>query len=228
MNTFHDTAAAQALGTYGHRVITHNLYAKDFKQTDYNYHEQFNQTAHADFTDDNTISEIAPAIFDNPIDFDIKPDGTGKGVSDYAESLVSLLPTTQFLHNENTGSYGTDVNDDARLEGVRNSIEMQVQAGTTIQMTVKGQTYIQPGHVIDFAIRPVEPEGRTRDDKSYDPQYSGRYIITKLRHRVTKQDYKMVLEIKKDSVREPLLGQTVSNFTGTANNENAQYEKIDA
>ena len=227
MNTFHDTAAAQALGTYGHRVITHNLYAKDFKQTDYNYHEQFNQTVHADFTDKNTINEIAPAIFDNPIDFDIKPDGTGKGVSDYAESLVSLLPTTQFLHNENTGSYGTDVNDDARLEGVRNSIEMQVQAGTTIQMTVKGQTYIQPGHVIDFAIRPVEPEGRTRDDKPYDPQYSGRYIITKMRHRVTKQDYKMVLEVKKDSVREPLLGRTIPNFTGTANNENAQYQKID-
>ena len=26
LNTFHDTAAAQAVGTYGHRVITHNLY----------------------------------------------------------------------------------------------------------------------------------------------------------------------------------------------------------
>ena len=227
INTFHDTAAAQALGTYGHRVIMHNLYAKDFKQTDYHYHDQFNQTVHADYEFENGLSQVAPAIRDNPVDFDVRPDGKGKGVSDYAESLVSLLPTTQFLHNENTGSYGTDVSDDARLEGVRNSIEMQVQAGTTIQMTVKGQTYIQPGHVIDFAIRPVEPEGRTRDDKPYDPQYSGRYIITKMRHRVTKQDYKMVLEVKKDSVREPLLGRTIPNFTGTANNENAQYQKID-
>ena len=66
----------------------------------------------------------------------------------------------------------------------------------------------------------------TADKKTYDPQYSGRYIITKVRHRVTKQDYKMVLEVKKDSVREPLPGGTTQNFTGTANNENTQYKQL--
>ena len=35
-------------------------------------------------------------------------------------------------------------------------------------MTVKGQTYIQAGQVIDFAIRPVEEDGQTSDKKSYD------------------------------------------------------------
>ena len=226
INTFHDTAAAQALGTYGHRVIMHNLYAKDFKQTDYHYHDQFNQTVHADYEHENGLSQVAPAIRDNPVDFDVRQDGTGKGVSDYAESMVSLHPTTQFLHNEDTGSFGTDVLDDARLEGVRNAQRMQVEAGTTIQMTVKGQTYLQPGHVIDFAIRPVETEGMTADKKTYDPQYSGRYVITKIRHRVTKQDYKMILEVKKDSVREELPGNTVSNFEGIANNENTQYKQL--
>ena len=53
VNTFHDTAAAQALGTYGHRVISHNLFAKDFKETDWNYHREFNQTVHADHQDGN-------------------------------------------------------------------------------------------------------------------------------------------------------------------------------
>ena len=56
--------------------------------------------------------------------------------------------------------------------------------------------------MIDFAIRPVEEDNQTQDKKSYDPQYSGRYVITKIRHRVSKQDYKMVLECRKDSVRE--------------------------
>ena len=219
VNTFHDTAAAQALGTYGHRVIMHNLYAKDFKQTDYHYHDQFNQTVHADFTNDSD-SDNKPAVRDNPVDFD------NLGVSDYAESMVSLHPTSQFIHNEDTGSYGTDVSDDARLEGIRNAQIMQVTTGTTIEMTVKGQTYIQPGQVIEFAIRPVESEGMTADKKTYDPQYSGRYVITKIRHRVTKQDYKMVLEVKKDSVREQLPGQTVSNFIGIANNENATYQNL--
>tara|TARA_B100001996_G_scaffold304318_1_gene245211 strand:- start:56 stop:1561 length:1506 start_codon:yes stop_codon:yes gene_type:complete len=226
INTFHDTAACQALGTYGHRVISYNLFSKAFKTTDYHYHNQFNETVHADYTYDTGLQGVEPQIRSNPVDFDIKEDGTGKGVSDYAESLVSLQPTTQYLHDEETGSYGTDVSDDGRLIGIRNSKKQQVTAGTTIEMTVKGQTQIQPGQVIDFELRPVETDGATADKKNYDPQYSGRYIITKVRHRVTKQDYKMVFECKKDSVREGLLGEKISNFTGTANSENAQYKQL--
>ena len=221
VNTFHDTAAAQALGTYGHRVISHNLFAKDFKSTDWNYHNEFNQTVHAD-QEGSDKSETNPTVSGNPVDFD------NNNVSDYSESMVSLQPTTQFLHNDASGSFGTDVNDDGRLEGIRNAQIMQVQAGTTIQMTIKGQTYIQPGNVIDFKVRPVEEEGLTADGKAYDAQYSGRYVVCKVRHRVTKQDYKMVLEVKKDSVREAHYGSSVDNFVGTANNENAQYKKIDS
>jgi len=220
INTFHDTAAAQALGTYGHRVISYNLYSKAFKTTDYHYHDQFDKTVHADYTNDLGLTGTNPQIRDNPVDFD------NLGVSDYAESMVSLSPTTQFLHNEETGSYGTDVENDGKFDGIRNAQRMQITAGTTIEMTVKGQTHIQPGEVINFELRPIETEGLTADKKAYDAQYSGRYIITKVRHRVTKQDYKMVFECKKDSVRESLLGKKVLNFEGTANNENTKYKKL--
>ena len=103
---------------------------------------------------------------------------------------------------------------------------MQIQTGTVLQLTVKGQSYIQPGQVIDFSLRPVEEEGMTSDKKSYDPQYSGRYVITKIRHRVVKQDYKMILECRKDSVREKLPGKTTRTFAGIPNNENAQFTKL--
>jgi hypothetical protein len=227
INNFHDTAAAQALGTYGHRVISYNLYNKSFTPTDYNYHKEFNKTVHADYTDDAGLTGTAPQVRENPVDFDVKQNGEGhKGVSDYPESMVSLSPTTQFLHNEDTGGYGTDVQDDGKFEGIRNSQRMQINAGTTIEMTVPGQTNIQPGHVINFQLRPVEQEGLTRDGKSYDPQYSGRYIITKVRHRVTKQEYKMVFECKKDSVRESIPGKRITDFAGTANNENTKFSKL--
>ena len=219
INTFHDTAAAQALGTYGHRVIAYNLYGKSYNINDFHYHNEFNSTTHADY-DYDSPSDNKPAVRGNPVDFD------NKSVSDYPESLVTLLGTSQFVHNSKNGTFGTDVSDDARLEGVRNAQRQQVQAGTTVQMTINGQTYIQPGHVIDFQLRPVEEEGQTSDKKSYDPQYSGRYVIVKIRHRVTKQDYKMVLECRKDSVREQLPGQTIGTFTGTTNNENAQYHQL--
>jgi hypothetical protein len=223
LNTSHDVAAAQALGTYGHKVISYNLYDKSFNTSEYHYHDQFNDTIHADFTNEEG-SANKHAVRGNPVDYD------NRSLSDYADSMVSLIPTTQFLHSadgtDDSGSFGTDVNDDARLEGIRNGMAMQIQAGTVLQLTVKGQSYIQPGHVIDFNLRPVEEEGMTSDKKTYDPQYSGRYVITKIRHRVTKQDYKMILECRKDSVREKLPGQDVRNFTGIANNENAQYQNL--
>ena len=221
INTSHDVAAAQALGTYGHKVISYNLYDKSFNTSNYHYHDQFNETVHADFTSEEGSAD-KHAVRENPVDFD------NNSLSDYADSMVSLIPTTQFLHNDETGSFGVDVSQDARLEGIRNGMSMQLQTGTVLQLTVKGQSYLQPGHMIDFNLRPVEEEGMTSDKKTYDPQYSGRYIITKVRHRVTKQDYKMILECRKDSVRETLPGQSIRNFTGIANNENAQYEDIQA
>ena len=36
----------------------------------------------------------------------------------------------------------------------------------------------------------------------------------------------MILECRKDSVRETIPGKKIRNFTGIANNENAQYEDI--
>ena len=46
VNNFHDVAANTMLGTYGHKVITHNLYDKSYKATTYNYHNEYANTKH--------------------------------------------------------------------------------------------------------------------------------------------------------------------------------------
>ena len=128
------------------------------------------------------------------------------------------------IHMVYSNSFGTDVNDDGRLEGVRNAQIQQVVV-TTVEMTVKGGRHIyKQVQVIDFAIRPVEEDGQTQDKKSYDPQYSGRYVITKIRHRVTKQDYKMILECRKDSVREMISKKRYQRLQERTQFENATYD----
>ena len=183
VNNFHDVAANTALGTYGHRVITHNLYNKSYREDDFHYHNEYNKTAH---TEQNV------PIVDTPVDYD------DNGISDYAESRVTVQPTSQFVHNEDTGAFGIDVELDGKSEGLRESLVNQTIAGTRLQMTVKGQSILEVGDVIHFDL--VSVENRTNSAGAPDPQYSGRYIITKIRHRVTKDDYKMVLECAKDSV----------------------------
>ena len=198
INNFHDVLDNQAVGTYAHRVITHNIFNKSYKIDDYHYHNYFDDTKHTDGSN--------PAIVDTPVDFD------DKGVSDYPESRVTVMATTQFLHDEDTGIYGIDVGSDGITDAARVSQQMQVASGTRLKLTIKGQSYLDPGDVIQFNIQKVERKSDT--DGALDAQYAGRYIITKIRHRVTNDEYIQVLECAKDSVHTPYTSYSATSFPG--------------
>ena len=197
VNNFHDIAANTALGTYAHKVITHNIYNKSYKEDKFHYHNDYNKTGH---TEQNV------PIVDTPVDYD------NLGISDYENSRVTVQPTTQFAHNEGTGAFGIDVELDGKTEGLRESLVNQTIAGTKLVMTVKGQSILEVGDVIRFDL--ISVENRVSSAGRLDPQYSGRYIITKIRHRVTKDDYKMVLECSKDSVARPYSDANTDRFPG--------------
>ena len=202
INTSHDVAVNTALGTYGHRVITHNIFNKSYKISDYHYHNYFNDTKHTDGPN--------PAIVDTPVDYD------DKSVSDYPESRVSVMPTTQFAHGEDTGVFGIDVEQDGITEAARVSQRNAVAAGTKLKLTIKGQSYLQVGDVIQFNILAVEsPDMRPAGvDRRQDPHFSGRYIIENMRHRVTTREYLQVIECAKDSVVTPYSTSKEDSFDG--------------
>ena len=209
INNFHDVATNTALGTYGHRVITYNIFNKSYKIDDYHYHNQFGESKH---TDGNH-----PAIVDTPVDWDTVENANiggskQKGVSDYPESRVTLQPTTQFLHGDDTGHFGTDVSDDGSFEGSRISQKNQVLAGTRIHLQIKGQSYLSAGDVIEFNFRRTDYRNTTGE---YDRQYSGRYIITAIRHQTTNRQYTQLIECSKDSVNIPFERVPGANYPGT-------------
>ena len=188
-NNFHDVAANTTLGTYGHRVITHNIYNKSYKIDDYHYHNRWNDTKHL---------EDFPSIVDSPVDYDtIEGTSYQKGVSDYPESRVSLQSTAPYVHGENTGSFGTPIEDDGVLEGARITQVNKVHQGTQLELVVKGQSRLKAGDVIDFDLQSVENRQNSRG--ALDPQYSGRYIITSIRHRIAEEQFLQVLVCVKDS-----------------------------
>ena len=192
INNFHDVATNTALGTYGHRVITYNIYNKSYKIDDYNYHNSFHKTAH---TDSN------PAVSGSAVDYDTVDGhaGLNANISDYPESRVTVQPTTQYAHGEDTGNFGIQVESDGKIEGERISQINQVHSGTRLEMTIKGQSWLQPGDLISFDIQSVE--NRELAEHLLDPLYSGRYIITHIRHRVAVNEYIQVLECVKDGLR---------------------------
>ncbi len=222
VNNFHDVAINTILGTYGHKVITHNLYTKSYDIDDYGYHDEFSKTAHTDTIGKTGSYTTKFAVAHTPVDYD-----NAKNLSDYPESRVSLQPTSSFLHDEDVGRYGLDTKVDGKKTGQGVSQYNQIVHGTALKMTVKGQSYIQAGDLIEFNLV-TEQSVRNADN---DPRFSGNYVITKIRHKVDKTQYKMILECAKDSVATSY-GSGSTNPMGyqdnpkTASQETLQLEVI--
>ena len=210
LNQGHDVTVNTQLGTYGHRVITHNIFSKSYKIDDYHYHNRFSESKHLDGNN--------PAIVASPVDYD------NNSISDYPESRISLQSTTQYAHGEKTGNFGTDVENDGIFEGARISQSNQVVAGTRLEMTVKGQSFLSAGDVIDFKLRAVDSANPAGEE---DRQYSGLYIITAIRHKVTSKEYKMILECSKDSVRKGFSTKNKKEFYAKAYREHPRYKDTD-
>ena len=123
------------------------------------------------------------------------------------------MPTTRFAHNEDTGAFGVDVEQDGLNTASRLSQRNQVLGGTILEMTIKGQSYLQVGDVVEFNLQTIE--NKRNSNGKFDPQYSGRYIITKIRHRVTTTEYLNVIELIKDSVATSYRTNRNNRYPGT-------------
>jgi hypothetical protein len=207
-----DTLAQQAMGTYASRIITHNMYDKSYNIKDYHYHDQFADMFHVDQVSNRSKRNFA--MSDTPVDNDPKGYAPGdKTVSDYPDSQVVLQGSTRFLHGENTGIFGTDPDSEGLTEAIRMSQENQVTNSMRVKIVVPGHSYLQAGDLIRFKLPSLEPnkgEGKTQLDEFH----SGRYIVSKLRHRVIDGYYKMILECVKDSVVREYTNLSDENFAG--------------
>jgi hypothetical protein len=73
---------------------------------------------------------------------------------------------------------------------------------------------VQSGDVINFDVLSVENKNNTV--VSPDIRYSGRYIITAIRHKVSGDQYIQKLECAKDGVKTPYgsAGKSYANIAG--------------
>ena len=199
-----NTLTNQSLGTYANQVITYNVYDKAYNITNYNYHREYGQMLHTDkLTEEKRTYHNFP-MPDSPVDHDPKEQRNSgdKTVSDYPESRVILQPSTRYLHNDNNGAFGTDPDVDGEIEGIKISQMNQINNSAVLKLVVAGTSELQAGEIIQFDYPRMEPNKGRIGDYAYDPKYSGRYMIKRLRHRLIRGNYRMVLECIKDGVQE--------------------------
>ena len=195
-----DTASNTITGTYGSKIITHNLFDKSYTITKYNFHDIYGEEFHAD-RGERTGSKYNYPVSRTPISLDKTDDGTRqKAISDYPDSYTSLISTTRFLHNEDTGIFGTDTDAEGLTEAKRVSRENQMQNSSVLTIEIPGHSYVEAGDIIKFNLLSQEPQKGVNRGTVLDEFHSGRYVVASLRHQVAKEGYSMVLECIKDSV----------------------------
>ena len=87
------------------------------------------------------------AMSDTPVDNHPKEGGVpgDKTVSDYPNSKVILQGSTRFLHNENTGIFGTDPESEGYTEARRISRTNQTGNSNVLNIELPGHSYLEAG-----------------------------------------------------------------------------------
>jgi len=185
-------------GMLGSSIIEYNIYNKSFNKSTYNYIDDFNKFPRINLEDK---SKDNPVYSTNAIDDD---NNTVGSFSDARIHLHSVSSGGSFdtQHTNPTSSYEYTPNQIKNSLLHRQARFNEINNGVTIKMAINGSTNISVGQTINVTI-PVT--GKVHD-KSFDKYYTGKYLITKLRHGfdMPLKKHEITLSATKDSFSEDL------------------------
>lgn len=182
-------------GLYASTLITHDIVTKTWNKTEFNYLDSYTDYTHIEANRKFGGQGITAPVYDYS-----GPLG-GDRISDHPDSVIFLYPKHKSLYD---GSL--PVMEQNHVEDWLPARASQIQQtnGFKVRATAAGDSDRRVGEVVEFVLPSSQPvTDDTRSDR-IDPLYSGRYLITSLRHKINKSSYKIVFEMVKDSLASPL------------------------
>ena len=196
-------------GMYGSNLLMIDLVNKTVDNHNYNYFD--------DFTEDKHVDEFNLYGSQNaPLGSEARDD-YGNRLSDYDQSKTYMQAVDREAPNglysaRHDGQYdysGTDIWLQRRM-GRFSAIDSAI----TLRIEVPGNTSLQVGDMVGIDMR---NQGLLAEDER-DPIYSGRYLVSKLKHEFTRGDgvYKhhCHMEVIRDTAIKPLSSYGVTHQDG--------------
>lgn len=173
--SFFDVLKGQDFGYYANKLITHDVVTKQYKEWPFDYAEKRKGQ--------NNLEGIeSPQLF---------RDVTPKDPNNYRR----VRSIDSKLWNDYTDRQYQN------WASLRNSLLYEAQSSRYV-IEVHGRTDIEVGKVIQCDIpKSIAKDDRTTLTSILDPQLSGKYLITHIRHEFALGKHIMLLEIMKDSYR---------------------------
>lgn len=217
INSQFDTLKNLRNGIYNARAVSHDLYNKTFKETDFDYATEYEKSFHTEHDGQGGKTDNKGIL---PL-FNYKNDTT---FSDYPDGTLYYFSDTKKLHN-NAESPNKHVDVPKRLS------QKLAFESFNISIDVPGFTGVSCGDLIAFEMPAYEPSGRD-NIFDHDPYLSGRYLIKSVRHKVSTVDdyHSMNMECIKDAVKDPYPQENLDTLSTRENTDRInvlQYELDD-
>jgi hypothetical protein len=188
-------------GAFVNKVITIDPLTRQFKTTSFNYDEYFNKSG--SLNDSKLTSNYKNRL----------------GYSNY-ETPSNELQTGSFrlmVGNNNqkkqpfvsprANAVAEDIN--AEIFMSNRTAQLALANYIRVKVSVPGNPQLTVGMPIDlniFAMKPVTYSDAGSNAKELDPFYSGKYLISAVRHIIQDSTYITVMELAKDSFSKDLPG----------------------
>lgn len=165
-------------GFLANRLLTLDMYNKEYKVYDYDYTIEYSKQFHSSGAG-NTA----------------KPPFTSDSLRNFATN-VSFYPVNPKLYNDFTDNINEKMSE---IHGNRKSSLLDL-SNIKMNITIPGRTDIEIGNMLYFSYPSLEGKEKGRDEGKEDTQYSGYYLITAIHHKINKLEHVMRMEIVKDSL----------------------------
>jgi hypothetical protein len=156
-------------GAYASKVTTFDMTLKTFASTDYDYVRDFNKTMHLD---------------DYPLT---------------SSTLVRSRIAHQYFVTKNNYLFGDKFDQGHRNWLLSRNALYQQTFMHKINLRVIGRFDIKVGNVIKLKINDFRAFGEQESTEIEDDMYTGRYLVTAIRHIIAANKHTMYLEVIKDS-----------------------------
>ena len=184
-------------GMYANKLTVHDAFNKTLKTHTFDYYKSFGDYFHAETESGNKtyVKQLTPYV---PF------DDTKKDISQFADSKTMVVTETSKVHNryEFTPAKDTLPIITSQRQSLFNNI---------LSLQVHGNSLLGAGDMISFDLPLMRPVGDGEKQQS-NPQISGRYLITAIKHTISADTgkYQMALACSKDAVKEGYIAETVA------------------
>jgi hypothetical protein len=171
-------------GYLANRLITLDLYNKEYAVTNYDYVNSYGNQYHS-----SGSGAASTPIFTN-------------GSLRNPATSISFYPINPRLFQTSLEEYFKD-NVSEKMKDIYGNRKSSLLDLTNLRMniSVPGRTDVEVGRTLYFSYPAINPKSSSdANETQEDSNYSGYYLITAIRHKVSKLNHTMVMEIVKDSL----------------------------